>query len=320
LQKNGSIESKIVAPDGGTAGDRFGFSIAVSEEIVVVGSPGENTAGVVYMFHFSGSLIDELKAPDGTVDDKFGFCVAISGNTIVVGAPGINSFPTAGAAYLFSTSGLYRDKIMAVDDDGKSFGFSVSVSENTVVVGQFLKRAVFLFSTDGIFLHKIVSPGSIIDQFGWSVSTSQDIIVIGAPHGSAMSQGAAYIYAKSGTYIDKLVSPDESMSFGFSVFVSGDRNLIVVGSPFDFLDIFQNLNVAGAYVFTTTGNFVEKIEHPSTTVDIRFGLSVSVGEDSILVGAPLNDNSNAIDTGAVYIFYFPLGTAPSPQPTLSNVL
>ena len=151
------------------SGDHFGWSVAVSGDIVVVGayqedssttgvnsSPNElaTDAGAAYVFVRSGSTWSQqayLKASQVNAGDKFGWSVAVSGDTVVVGAiyedsstTGVNSTPnesaeSAGAAYVFVRSSstwsqqtyLKASQVNEFDE----FGWSVAVSGNTVVVG-----------------------------------------------------------------------------------------------------------------------------------------------------------------------------------------
>ena len=78
-----------------TVPDRFGNSVAISGETVVVGAVGDDGAagdnqGSAYVFARSGGVWSEqqkLEASDAAANDSFGSSVAISGKTVVVGAP-----------------------------------------------------------------------------------------------------------------------------------------------------------------------------------------------------------------------------------------
>ena len=68
---------------------RFGWSVAVAGETVVVGAPGDTTngskAGAVYVFERTGGR--KLVPPDGAPDARFGWKVAIENGRIAAGAP-----------------------------------------------------------------------------------------------------------------------------------------------------------------------------------------------------------------------------------------
>ena len=154
--------------------DKFGGSVAISGETLVVGANGEasnatgvngnqtddsaENAGAAYVFVRSGmSWVQEayLKASNTDWEDFFGETVAIYGDTVVVGAVGEdswgrgvngdesnNSATNSGAAYVFTRSGTswsqpaYMQYLKASNTEANdSFGKSLAVSEDTVVVG-----------------------------------------------------------------------------------------------------------------------------------------------------------------------------------------
>src|SRR4030095_10897832 len=87
-------ETHVFASDA-AAEDRFGGSVAMSGDTIVVGASFDDTAaglnaGSAYVYVRSGTTWSEqahLLASDVAADDFFGGSVAISGDTIVVGAP-----------------------------------------------------------------------------------------------------------------------------------------------------------------------------------------------------------------------------------------
>ena len=102
---------EILASDK-QAGDRFGFSVAISGDTAIVGAQLEGTgglnAGAAYLFERNEGgannwgQVAEILASDKQAGDRFGFSVAISGDTAIVGAQlegtgGLN----AGAGYVF---------------------------------------------------------------------------------------------------------------------------------------------------------------------------------------------------------------------------
>lgn len=106
-------------PDDGEADDRFGYSVAMSDDYVVISSPASDdngpNSGSVYLFDRStGRQAAKLFPLDATTEDRFGWAVAISGDTIIVGARRKNEAGTAiGAAYLFDVPSLSDCKARA---------------------------------------------------------------------------------------------------------------------------------------------------------------------------------------------------------------
>ncbi|MCH7922841.1 MAG: FG-GAP repeat protein [Nitrospinae bacterium] len=104
--------AKLTALDGAPV-DRFGRSVAIAGETVVVGALGDDDAGgasgSAYVFGRNEGGADnwgqvaKLTASDAAGDDIFGFSVAIAGETVVVGAS-FNDHAggtDAGSAYVF---------------------------------------------------------------------------------------------------------------------------------------------------------------------------------------------------------------------------
>jgi hypothetical protein len=185
--------------------------------------------------------------------------------------------------------------------------------------------------------------------FGWDVSVSADTVVVGAPYESnsatevnggqrdstATYSGAAYVFVRNGTtwtqqaYL-KASNADALDLFGSAVTVSD--NTVVVGatgedSAANGVDGYQADNSAensgAAYVFMRIGTtFVQKayLKPSNVGVSDRFGGSVSVSGDTVVVSAPLEDRSttggnSATDSGAAYVFS---GMRLAPAPTVSR--
>ena len=100
---------------GTSANDRFGYSVSVDGNRIIVsalyeGDAGGPYSGKVYIFDATtGSLLHTLHNPNayGTSDgDVFGFSVAISGNYAIVGAHGEDDAggTDSGKAYVYQIS------------------------------------------------------------------------------------------------------------------------------------------------------------------------------------------------------------------------
>ncbi len=142
---------KYTASDG-TAGDRFGSSVAISGQTAIVGAVAGDASfdvadsGAAYVFGFNpdtGTYVEEEKliASDAAFLDAFGAGVAISGNTAIVGAPDndLNS-SDEGAAYIFTSDGAggwsETASLLASGGAGEDqLGTSVAISGITAVIG-----------------------------------------------------------------------------------------------------------------------------------------------------------------------------------------
>ena len=98
-------QRKVTASDAATY-DKFGWSVAIDGDTVVIGATGAGTGGAAYVLRTTdgGATYDEvakLTASDAAADDSFGISVAIDGDTVAVGAHEWgNDGP--GSAYVFS--------------------------------------------------------------------------------------------------------------------------------------------------------------------------------------------------------------------------
>jgi hypothetical protein len=105
----------------------------------------------------------------------------------------------------------------------------------------------------------------------------------------------------------KTVTPAAGTStqrFGYALAVEGD--VMVAGAPFEDTNA---TNAGAAFVFRwdpVAGDWMEEQElFPSDPEALaRFGSVVAISGDAIVVGAPLEDNANGTDAGAVYVFRF----------------
>lgn len=149
-------ETKVTAPDG-AGGDRFGYSVAISGDTMVVGADYNsnnigtgNQQGSAYIFERdeggTWGFVTQVTAFDAAGYDFFGQSVAISGDTIVIGAfSDDHNGSSSGSAYIFSRDeggennwGLVK-KVTAFDAaDSDRFGYSVAISGDTVVIGAYL--------------------------------------------------------------------------------------------------------------------------------------------------------------------------------------
>lgn len=132
-----------IVPEDGAAGDNFGFSVAMSGNLAIVGAfhddDNGSDSGSAYLFDAaSGVQLRKLLPDDGGGGDFFGRSVAISGNLAVVGSHKDDDHgASSGSAYLFDvTTGEQLAKFTASDGaafDG--FGVAVAVDDDDVVVG-----------------------------------------------------------------------------------------------------------------------------------------------------------------------------------------
>jgi hypothetical protein len=274
-------QAVLLAPDG-ALGDKFGYSVAVSDNTIVVGSYNDDSplsnAGSAYVFVRSGTtwtFQQKLTANDGTADDQFGTGVAIQGETIVVGAnhadlPGNSE---AGSGYLFRRTGT---------------------------VWAQTQKFIPVQGTSGVILG---------DHLGESAAMSGDKIILGAPGDDTpfTAAGAVYVFVESsGSYVPQqkltIASGANGDSFGNSVAIEGNT---LVGGALQYTPIIGQSAFGAAYVYEFNGStWVSQgrlVASDGASVD-RFGYSVAVSNNVVAVGAREDDTSVGPDAGSAYVF------------------
>jgi hypothetical protein len=301
---------KLRAVDNGFE-DRFGFSVAISGETALVGSPYDDdngsSSGSAYLIDITtGRQIAKLKPDDGAAGGYFGFSVALSGDTALVGSD-------SGSAYLFNaTTGAQITKLKPADGaafDGW-FGISVAINGNTAIVGSYRNAngtasgSAYLFDiTTGQQIAKLdPADGAAGDWFGYSVALSGNRALIGscADDDNGTSSGSAYLFdITTGQQIAKLKPADGAAGdyFGWSVAITG--NIALVGSPFD---DDNGTDSGSAYLFdVVTGAQIAKLRPSDGDSWDYFSRSVAISGNTALVGSPLDDDSGT-DSGSAYVF------------------
>ena len=282
---DGTGEVKITASDG-ASGDQFGWSVAISDTHIVVGTPDNDDAGSssgsVYVYNLDGTGEVKITASDHASNDDFGRSVAISDTKVVVGAPyNDDAGNSSGSVYVYNLDGTGEVKITAsdgaTDDD---FGFSVAVSDTHVVVGASGDNAnqgsVYVYNLDGTGEQKITaSDGAQNDFLGNSVAISATKVAVGSPYndeGSTSNSGAVYVYNLDGTGEQKIQASDGATNdqFGLSVAISDTK--VVVGA---FQDDDLGSQSGSVYVYNLDGTGEVKITASDGAGAEYFGHSVA---------------------------------------------
>jgi len=315
-------QAKLTAERPNRNEEHFGFSVACSEDLVVVGATYDDPTRIhnpsrAYVYGRAGGAwvlegILKASAAKGRAD-FFGGATAVDGNTVVVGAS------WAEAAHVFTRSEgswEHQTKLTAGDGVPRGFGHSVSISGDTIVVGASLDDdpkkdagSAYVFTRTGAAWTQqarlTARQPCERARFGGAVSVGKDTIAVGAQYNqvNGRKDGAAFVFNRSGnTWIQqaKLIAKDYSQyaNFGCAVSVSGDR--VAVGAKGD-------REWSGAvYVFERTGGSWQ--EQKYTAADgapkEQFGGWVSLTSSTLAVGAQDVDNQ---PIGAVVYLLSPFG-------------
>lgn len=253
------------------AGDEFGCSVDVDGDYIISGANGDASyAGAAYVFHkeeeWRWDAGIKIVGSDTVASDYFGTSVSISGDYCIVGANG--DATSRGAAYVF-----HRTDVNTWDSGTKL----------------------------------VASDGSSNDFFGSTVAINGDYCIVGAPNKNS-GEGAAYVFLRtdvntwdSGTLIEAsdLSAGD---NFGKGVDLKGDY--CVVGSRY--AEHSSIVGAGAAYVFLRTdvntwANETKLVASDASSND-RFGRSVAIDGDWIIVGAYYTDCGLMTNAGSVYFF------------------
>jgi hypothetical protein len=327
-----SPQGDALVASNGVANDGFGYSVAISGDTAIVGTPfpsyGANTnQGAAYAFFRTGTSWAQqgppLAASDGAKFDSLGWSVAVSGNTAVVGAPiqKVGANYAQGAVYVFVRSGTtWAQQAKLLADDGAMddyFGRAVAIDGDTLAVGGYQAEAVYVFVRSGTTWtqqgSKLVADDAAAGSadFGDAVALSGNTLLVGAPGksvGNRGGAGVAYVFVRSGTTWTQqgpsFTSSDihSSDHFGDAVSLSGETALI--GAPGKLIG--NNAYQGAAYAFVRSGTTWSQ-QGPSLTASggleaDEFGWSVALAGNTAVIGAPWEAQGTATEQGAAYVF------------------
>ena len=318
-----SQQQRLTASDA-RLNDFFGWSVDVSGDTIIIGSPGDdddgNASGSVYIFVRNGTTWTEqqkITATDGDALSFFGSAVAIDGDSAAIGAYNKNS--RTGAAYVFTRSNVtwsQQQKLTANDAAANDyFGYTVAIDGDSTIVGAYRKNdavngndsgAAYMFTRSGTTWSApqklTASNATASDYFGISVAIDGTTALIGA-YGD---NGQAYVFGKNaGTWSEKKIltaSDAEAIDkFGFSVSLSGATAVI---GAYAADSSGTTDNKGAAYVFVgadTVWNEQQIITASDGEEEDQFGYAVAVNDNTIFVGSRYVDGDRD-NMGAAYIF------------------
>ncbi|WP_336517689.1 hypothetical protein [Pollutibacter soli] len=307
-----------------TAGNFAGANVAMNEKYALVGAPGNEVGGVVYLYKKTidgWSFVSKITAADPQSNASFGWSVAINDNYFVVGAPafdlpGINN---AGKIYVFNfgkgdswsqQTAITRAK-PAIDEQ---FGTSVAITTTTggipfVFAGtpkysssvtareSGIAEIYNLQNTRWTISQTLVYKDlQFLDKFGECIEAHGDYMVVGAPGKKNTTlnlegAGAAYVYAFNGTSwaLQERLAGNIARS-GFGTSLSIKNNTLVVGAPW--APYSAGSTEAVTVYFRNISNrwqFVQTI-YSSNSQGIAsnslFGLCVNHDDNFLLISVP----------------------------------
>ena len=311
--------------------DNFGYFVSLSGDKLAVGAPKDDVTvadqGAVHVFTRSGTTWSQsgmIAANDAKPADFFGGTVIISGSTVFVGAHKDDVIKgDEGSMYVYTLSGStwsLQQKVLAARPGGSAgdwLGSSVALDGDTAVVGSPRNDDkgvdsgsvhVFLRGKSGWSYQQMLLPNNpdLGDNFGHAVAVSGDTAVVGAPLDRpsliAPRFGAAYVFTRSGTTWTQqylVVGATAQEQFGHAVALHKDT--MVAGAPYNYL---KGTDAGETRVFVrsgTTWTQQQKLVPSSISAGDQYGQAVALSGDTVIVGAPRNDDKGS-DSGSAFVF------------------
>ncbi|MHC4880966.1 MAG: FG-GAP repeat protein, partial [Planctomycetota bacterium] len=295
-----------LSPDDLSAGDSFGWSVAISGDTVVVGSPdwGDETdsdRGTAYVFVRSGTTWSQQQRLDGGTDWGYGlgYSVAVDGDVIAASE-------NHGDAYVYERD----DVVWSLAESLDNRLISVAVSGDIVATGahygvvSIYRRVTADWPSSSTLwsLEDRIAP----DPSGATVYLSQSLsldgetLLIGSPRetvdGTSYA-GAAYIYRRSSgsewEQVTRLTAPSAEYYGQFGWSVSLDGGTAVVGQPFTHRTNSSISEEGSVFVYQDASGWslVDTLPAGYDRSSDEFGFAVAHDGNQLLVGAPLSDEA-----------------------------
>ncbi len=327
----GRLDKVIASPV--QAGAAFGAALALDGADLVVAAPEESKgavplAGAVYLFRQADdwdnawSLAQRLQPAELSTAQYFGVSVAVDHGRLLVGGPlPVANEPSAAAAWLYTRDGAAGEPwaltkkftTAAADSLGTVAldGLHVVVADPTEDVGAAADRGVIhvwdLAAAE--FVPEAATPAAEgMTSFGASVALQGDLLAAGAPRetvGSLADAGAVYVLQRSGgsaewELLQRLTDPDGAAADAlFGTALAMDDRWLMVGVPGR-----SQARVYDRSSASPTGvpfGFLKTLT-PSPAQTNRFGTSVALCAERVLVGAPNHNPGSKVNAGAAFLF------------------
>ena len=259
--------------------------------------------------------LSEVKVDSPSGGDLFGRTVAIGEGRIIVGDPQLFPADNGSRACIYNFDGdLIATLNPPQSDYIVDFGERVAAGSGMFAVSQNSDR-VHVYDQSGNYKYTIRKPYDTYNiGFGLGLAIHNSKLYIGVPYAS--DGGEVLVYdVFTGAYTSKITCPDadgsvdhQNDSFGFSIAVGEGK--IVIGAPGQSESTDNNTQggptynffSGSAYIFDLDQTFLTKIRSDVPTSRDRFGESVAIGYNRIVVGSPEAASGLTLRQGKINIF------------------
>lgn len=284
------------------------IAVGVSTHVDDVGGILVDT-GAAYVFDRVSTggwqQVAKLVPPTPAGVALLGRSIALDGTRIAVGGKRITAQTGSsgvGAVFVFDLVDGVWTHTAEIDGSFVTFGADIALQGDRLAVGmQLITGSVRMYQFNGTswVLDQTLSEST--SSFGASVALDGDRLLVGAP-GEFFDTGRAYAYSHaSGRWVlDGTLVPtgaSQFAQFGADVSLQGDRAAIGAWSN-------QSATAMGSvFVFERVSGLwtqAAKLDNPAGKSNDRFGFSVALEGDRLLIGAP-DASVSAPGGGMVYL-------------------
>ncbi len=337
---NWSEQAKLLPADG-EVDDYFGLGLSLDGDTALIAAVGDDDqgtdSGAVYVFVRSGTVWAEqakLLPADGAAQDYFGLNTTLEGDTALIGAyADDDQGADSGSVYVFSRNGSVwseQQKLTASDGAaGDGFGWGISLFGNVALIGAyadddqgvdagsayiFVRNAQGNWSESQKLQANDSSPGDWFGGGNVALDGVTALIRAGGDDDMGWSSGAVYAFDVTDTDGDGLtdvIDPDDDndgMPDSFEIlyeldpFDPADAGLDPDNDGFDSETEFR---IGTNPIVDDDPQLLPQLHYKILANDggagDSFGISLSIDNDTALIGAPRNDDLGN-DSGAVYVY------------------
>ena len=308
-----NLQQKVSATDGAN-GDNFGESIALYNDLLVVGAPNATVSGLpgngaAYVFKRSGQVwtqVKKLLPPANEANGSFGWDVSVYNGKILVGTPHktVSGKSGAGAAYLYEPLNndwqFTKEFKAATALQFGNFGKSVKLYGNDAVIGypgythnNITTGSVQVFTRTPPSVNWqeqsiITSEKSEGMGFGTSVDIYMDTIIVGAPYFTldisaepAFQSGKYELWQRingTWTYNDFWAGKTEYQQMGTAVAVNGPYHFVSSPGP--------STGIRDGKVDGMGPSFLREYRDVDQMISIAYGANIAISGNHFIIGAP----------------------------------
>ena len=319
------IQVAELVSDNPATGDKFGYSVDIYGDTVVVGSNPSVNSGYACIFQRASPTSDDwgfvkrLKKQNDLRKHRFGASVAISADTAVIGCYGASfhhkgkMLRNGGTAYVYQrdagginnwamTQELYSPSIHAREH----FGYSVDIHRDAIVVGSYSRDEQSRLSSAYWFKRQTGGGWrSAVElrpkyrhsftEFGTLVTTHGRVIAVAATaEKTKLATDTLYLYYGDGHAPEKwlplnIKSPFENATYSFGAACAFSRDgllMLVTSIPANLTDSGRTFLYSRPTLASADWKLARELTPSTVQASATFGHSVAFHRDTILIGDP----------------------------------